>query len=227
MLLANQKTKEDPRITRTRALLIAALAELMSEKSFEAITVSEIAQRATLNRVTFYAHFQDKYDLLEAATRQMIRQQIDTVLLQRDPFSEEKLGRLLRLVCTFLTEFVSRCPPPHGQLEPLIEKQIKSELYKVIFEWLQLVPDRTGDGSTTLEQAATVSAWAMYGAAVQWSQKAHRESVDEFIQQVLPLIMSSLKPLTSLKSIQPGAKKSASGSGAYALLRQFQMSYYN
>ena len=227
MLLANQRTKEDPRITRTRALLITALGELMREKNFEAITVSEIAQRATLNRVTFYAHFQDKYDLLEAATRDMIRQQIDAALSQRNPFSEAKLGSLLRMVCSFLTEFVGHCPPPHRQLEPLIEKQIKSEIYEVILGWLINTPSNDKNDKAALEQTATVTTWSMYGAAVQWSQKANRESVDEFIKQVLPLILSNLTTLTNEKTKPNRVKRTAGGSCAYELLRQSQLSYFN
>ena len=227
MLTAKQKTKVDPRVTRTHSLLIGALGELMQEKSFEAITVSEIAERATLNRVTFYAHFQDKYELLEAATREMIRKQVDTALPQRNPFAEDKVAALLRLVCTFLTDFVGHCPPPHGQLDPLIEKQIKSELYDVFLGWLRSAPARAYNGSSTPEQAATVSAWALYGAAVQWSQKSKREPVEDLIHQVLPLIMSNLQPLATRPSSAAKTKSAAGGSGAYSLLRQFQLSYYN
>jgi AcrR family transcriptional regulator len=227
VLTAKQRTKIDPRITRTRALLINALGELMREKSFEAITVSEVAERATLNRVTFYAHFQDKFELLEEATREMIRKQVDTALPVRTPFSEDKVAALLRLVCTFLADFVGHCPPPHGQLEPLIEKQIKSELYDVFLGWLKSPPVRAYNGAAAPEQAATVSAWALYGAAVQWSQKSKREPVDELVRQVLPLIMSNLQPLAVRHSAAAKTKTASGGSGAYSLLRQFQLSYYN
>lgn len=225
MLLAKQKMKEDPRITRTRALLINALGELMQEKSFESITVSEVTRRATVNRVTFYAHFQDKFELLEALTRQLTRHKIDADLPQRNPFSEEKLARLLSVVCSFLTDFVGHCPPPHGQLEPLIEKQIKSELYEILLGWLRSAPIRTSDGKSTPEQTATVSAWAMYGAAVEWSQKPEREPVDDFTRQVLPLIMSNLQVLRKASSKQVRTRQTAGGSGAFALLRQLQLSF--
>lgn len=227
MLTAKQKTKIDPRIARTHSLLINALGELLMEKGFEAITVSEIAERATLNRVTFYAHFQDKYELLEAATREMIQKQVDNALPLRSPFSEDKVAALLRLVCTFLTDFVGHCPPPHGQLEPLIEKQIKSEIYEVFLGWLKSAPSRPQNGSSTPEQAATVSAWALYGAVVQWSQKAKRESVEELVHQVLPLIMSNLQQLAARPIASVRIKSASGGSSTYSLLRQFQLSYYN
>ncbi len=62
--------ESDPRVKRTRKLLQAALIELLAEKSFEAITVHDIAERSTINRATFYAHFVDKYALLATWIRE-------------------------------------------------------------------------------------------------------------------------------------------------------------
>lgn len=43
-----------------------------------------------------------------------------------------------------------------------------------------------------------VTSWAIYGAAVQWSQKQRPKSAREFVQQVLPLILASLQPSAKL-----------------------------
>lgn len=48
-----------------RKLLREALIELIEERSFEAITVGEIAERAMMSRAAFYRYYQDKYDLVE------------------------------------------------------------------------------------------------------------------------------------------------------------------
>ncbi|GCE07104.1 TetR/AcrR family transcriptional regulator [Dictyobacter aurantiacus] len=53
------------RAQRTHKLLREALVELLSEQHFESITVGELAQRAMINRATFYRHYLDKYDLVE------------------------------------------------------------------------------------------------------------------------------------------------------------------
>ena len=58
--------KKDLRVRRTRALIGKALVELMREKSYNDITIKEIAERALVNRNTFYRHFRDKDDLLKA-----------------------------------------------------------------------------------------------------------------------------------------------------------------
>ena len=54
----------DRRIQRTRNLLLDALLSLILEKDFDLITVQDVIDRANVGRSTFYAHFQDKEDLL-------------------------------------------------------------------------------------------------------------------------------------------------------------------
>ena len=58
--------KEDLRVKKTKLSLYNGLIELMGEKPFEAIKVSDICTKAMINRSTFYDHFNDKYELFEA-----------------------------------------------------------------------------------------------------------------------------------------------------------------
>ena len=56
----------DRRVQKTRKLLQDALIELVAEKGYEAITIQELLDRANVGRSTFYAHFQDKDQLLHS-----------------------------------------------------------------------------------------------------------------------------------------------------------------
>lgn len=56
--------KIDMRIRKNRVLLSNALLELMKDKTFEEIKVTDICEKAMVNRSTFYAHYDDKYELL-------------------------------------------------------------------------------------------------------------------------------------------------------------------
>ena len=161
-VLEREEKKLDPRIKRTRQLLRRALIELMAEKSFQAITVQDIAERATVNRVTFYAHYKDKHALLEHTIREMIKQQLYGQIPEDAPFSRENLGRLIVAICEFLGEIDHRCPPPHGQLETLMEKQVKAELYETLHRWLAAIPPGKAKGQATVEQTAMVTSWAIY-----------------------------------------------------------------
>jgi AcrR family transcriptional regulator len=187
--------KVDPRIRRTRQLLQQALTELSVEKSFQQITVQDIADRATVNRVTFYAHFEDKYALLEYTMRAMFQQHLRSRLPEGSPLSPESLAALIELVGEMISGIAAHCPPPHGQLETLMEKQIKAGVYEVLHAWLAEMPAGNAQPHPTPEQAATIASWAIYGAAVQWSQNNQHETAKEFAQQVLPLIFASLRPM--------------------------------
>jgi AcrR family transcriptional regulator len=55
--------KQDRRRQRTRHLLSAAFIQLLKEKGYSAITVSDIIERADIGRSTFYSHYRDKDDL--------------------------------------------------------------------------------------------------------------------------------------------------------------------
>ena len=48
----------------TKNALASAMKDLILEKPFEKITVSDICDRCGMNRKSFYYHFQDKYDLV-------------------------------------------------------------------------------------------------------------------------------------------------------------------
>lgn len=51
--------------TLTEQAFAKALKEIMQEKSFDKVTVTELVQRLNVNRQTFYYHYNDLYDLLE------------------------------------------------------------------------------------------------------------------------------------------------------------------
>jgi len=179
---------KDPRVRRTRQALQQALEALMAEKSFAAITVHDIAERAGVNRVTFYAHFRDKYDLLEDAIRATFRGRLQARLPPDAPFSPDNLALLIQIVCDFLGEMSGHCPPPHAQYEPLMEKQVKAELVEMLQAWLSDRPARAAP-----DLAAKVASWAIYGAAVQWTEQDKRVSWKRFIHQVQPMILASLQ----------------------------------
>jgi AcrR family transcriptional regulator len=56
----------DRRVQKTRKLLQDALIELVAEQSYESVSIREILEKANVGRSTFYAHFQDKDQLLHS-----------------------------------------------------------------------------------------------------------------------------------------------------------------
>jgi len=56
--------KQDRRSQRTQQALMEALVALLAVKNFDEISINDIVDRANVGRSTFYAHYQDKDDLL-------------------------------------------------------------------------------------------------------------------------------------------------------------------
>lgn len=64
--------RPDRRIERTKAALREALVMLMTEKGYEAVTVQDIIDRANVGRATFYAHYDGKEALHDAALDRLV-----------------------------------------------------------------------------------------------------------------------------------------------------------
>ncbi len=188
MLPIKMEEKLDPRVKRTRELLEKAFMEVINEKGFQTITVQDITERAGVNRATFYAHFADKFALLDHSIRQQFIQEIDKRMLNACHFTMDNLRNLIIAVCEFIRNANSKCKPAQSQFETLVEAQVKEVLYDLLLKWLEQA--RT---STEPEIAATATSWAIYGLALQWSHTKKPEAVEKFADEVLPLIASNLQ----------------------------------
>jgi AcrR family transcriptional regulator len=186
----------DPRVIRTRQLLQTALGELLAQKDFRDITVQDIADRATLNRATFYAHFADKYALMEYSVRETFKQALAARLPTEANLSSANLYKVIVIVCEYLRQFFDHCAPSptRAQLRSVTESQVKAQLYDVLLNWLLLDESNgRGDGDTVApEQAATVTSWAIYGAAQRWVEGDRALAAEDYARQVLPLILAPL-----------------------------------
>ncbi|HBY93584.1 MAG: TetR/AcrR family transcriptional regulator [Ardenticatenaceae bacterium] len=187
MLSRPPNKKEDPRVTRTRNLILNAFAELLPQQGFHALTVQNIAEKAGVNRATFYAHFPDKYALLDSRVQQKFRQEIEKRTLNACHYSEGNLRALIATVCEFVARMNAHCKNAENQFESLIETQIRQQVQELLEFWLEQIGSEI-DSHT----AATAASWALYGLALQWSREKNRLLAEEYADQVLPLVASNL-----------------------------------
>lgn len=66
--------KIDRRVQKSQDAIKNAFIELMSEKSFDHITIQDISDRANVGRRTIYDHYMDKFDLLEKLIEEHINE---------------------------------------------------------------------------------------------------------------------------------------------------------
>ena len=78
-LSATKKKKEDRRSAYSKKMIREALYQLMQEKPLNKITVKEICEVADVNRSTFYAYYQDIYDLHEKILKEFFVKQREVI----------------------------------------------------------------------------------------------------------------------------------------------------
>ena len=79
----------DRRAQKTRKAIRDALAELMTEKELDKVTVTDITAIADINRGTFYKHYLDIYDLYDK-TEQEILVEIGMLVLRLEELPPDK-----------------------------------------------------------------------------------------------------------------------------------------
>ena len=171
----------DPRILRSRRMLMQALVRLLTQKEFEDISIQEITDEATLNRATFYLHYPDKNALLQAMTAARFRD-----LIARRGLSFTDCDGALRAialgVCDYLAE-TTGCPtqlakmPIEGSIIPVVESM-----------FLEGAAQHEMAESADSALIATTAAWAVFGAARRWFQTPDRISAEEMAAKIETLV---------------------------------------
>lgn len=91
--------KNDLRVIKTKRLLHGTLLNLLKGNSFEMIKVSDICNEAMINRSTFYAHYNDKYELLVDVIN-TLKQKLIEVLNdnENEIYSKEYFMELIKIL---------------------------------------------------------------------------------------------------------------------------------
>jgi len=182
----------DPRVKRTRKLLADAFVALLFEKGFHTLSVQDVAERATVNRATFYAHFVDKYDLLDHVTSEWFREALTSKVAPTAPFTLGNLQVLIVTLLETLAQFHDQCHHGGRDLDRLIESKAQQELAAFLAEWLAPLPPSEVEQWLSRETAATVMSWAIFGAGVEWSRGAKTRTADEMAREVVALLTGGL-----------------------------------
>jgi len=189
-MLSNPKeeAKLDPRVKRTRSLILRSFEGLLAEKGFESISVQDVTDKAEINRATFYAHFADKYALLDYSISQMFMQEIEKRTLNACHYTPDNLRNLILAVCEFLSNVHSECAQPHQQFESLTEGTIKKIIFDLLSHWLEQTNPKI-----SADIPATVATWAIYGLASLYSHNKKRPALEKFVDEAFPLVAVNLE----------------------------------
>ncbi|MED4054553.1 TetR-like C-terminal domain-containing protein [Niallia taxi] len=167
------KNQTDPRIVRTRHLIKEAFVDLLKEMDIEKMTVSKIAARATISRVTFYLHYRDIPDMLEKMADDMI-EDIQQILYARTEkqYSSNADWLVLTSLLEHFAEHSSFYKETLGSRKtPIFMERLSNELTKMITERIKEKGNaKIGNGDEEIQ--TDIAMWygssALIGTIVAW-----------------------------------------------------------
>lgn len=197
-----KKVSIDRRAIRTKKMIKSALTELIDEKGFNNISVTDLTQRMDVNRGTFYLHYVDKYDLLEKIENEIIQEieeetkHLDSVNMMNIDASNEPLPFMVKLFEYFRKNsvIIKSILGPKG--DPTFERKIKRFIEINLFEKQKSRNFNIDEGVISEEYFIQYILSADLGVIQYWLEKNMKESPDE-----MALILARMSLLGSLRAV--------------------------
>jgi AcrR family transcriptional regulator len=188
-MLDSECERLDPRIRRTRQLLRDALRRLLEQKEFDKITIQDITEAATLNRATFYAHYPDKFRLLEELIRASFLQLLAQRNVSFDGTCSSAFKAIILAVSDYLAEVQKSLSSKQHQFEPFVEATVIDQIRLLLLEGFRKHPV---ERHIPEEMIAATASWTVYGAAKHWVNTPDRMPVEQFVLVAVDLVQSVL-----------------------------------
>lgn len=184
----------DRRISKSKRAMRNALIQLIEEKDFNKITVTDIVERADLNRGTFYSHYTTQTDILSELTEDVMS---DLIQAYRMPYKEQRIFVVNELTASMVKIFehvekfqsfyalmlrTDRLPSFQTQIFQVLKDLAIHDLTKTKSE-----PDQLNQ-----ELQASFFANAIIGMISEWAEKDFTYSADYMAEQLL-LILQSMR----------------------------------
>lgn len=196
--------KLDPRVVRTRQMLRDALVSLIAEKGFDALTVQDIADRATLNRATFYLHYQDKHELLVKS----LHDAIDELIADIGTLNED--GQLVfegpQRPIKRVFEHVAQHAPFYRVMMgaegvPSFIAGVRDYIAEITRQWLTMLQPAPEKSLVPLDIVANSLSWSLLGVLLWWLEHDMPHPPEFMAEQFRLLMTSDLRQVLGLKPV--------------------------
>ena len=176
--MAEKRT--DRRTLKTRKALCDALAELLATKELHKVTVQEIADKADVNRVTFYKHYLDVYDLYDKIEQDVLVE-LGLLVLRLEELPPEKFF-------SHLIEYVDENRPVFRMIfSPNSTGQLREKFAKCmegLYRQLEAEKQNSDPNGDKLRFQTCYRAQGCIAVMAQWVQGGFTEPKD-FIAKII------------------------------------------
>ncbi len=173
---------KDARFASTEVKIRKAFFELLEELGFDKLNIKLLVERASINRTTFYLHYDDKFDMLNRIENELF-DEIPKIIGISNPstFKFPPNPSSIRLVAAYVEKnkeifaLITR-----DSVDPFfVDKQVS----RLISAFGKMATSNLSDVSS--EYMLNVVASAISGFYKTWISRGFKESADEFANQVL------------------------------------------
>lgn len=174
--------------TITKKALAASLKHLSQTKPLNKITVSDIAQDCGINRMTFYYHFKDIYDLIEW----IFYEEADKAINGNKTYKTWQEGYL-----SIFLEVKENKNFVMNVYNSISREHIENYLYKLTFKLLEDVVEEQAAGMSVKKEdkyfIANFYKYAFVGLMLEWIKDDMKQDPKDIIDKLSFIIQGSVK----------------------------------
>ncbi len=188
--MSNKRT--DPRFLRTEALLKNALMDEVARKGFGSVRIDGLCAMAGVNRATFYLHYRDKFELLEACLLSFFEKVEGSVAGAPTTDVETILPGLIRVAVESFAErreFILRVleDGKFPECHALFSRRMRYEVGRLI---AQLEREGRVPSSSRREHQVMFLSAAVFGSVLQWIKSGTPSELDRFCRDMASYAMA-------------------------------------
>lgn len=184
------RLQEDPRVLRTKKLIIDSFISLMKEKAFHSISIKDITEQATINRATFYRHFSDKHLLLENVVQEIMMKQAFEKVRQQQQLNEQSMQMIIDSFCDFVEELQQTFGRNYDTVIHLAENTFKHELIDL---FLHFFPTENEKDKIKVRYIAIMLVTSIYSASCAWISEGKNMSREAFSETIIGFLMGAIR----------------------------------
>ena len=167
----------------TKRALEASLKNLLLQKPLSKITISDITEDCGINRMTFYYHFKDIYDLVEWSCQE----DAGRALAGNKTYETWQQGFL-----QLFKAVQDNKPFIMNVYHSVSREQVENYLYRVTYDLLEGVVEEQAQGMSVRDEdkafIATVYKYAFVGLTLEWVRTGMKDDPAALIERVSTLI---------------------------------------
>jgi len=150
----------------------------------------DIAEAATVNRATFYDHYNDKFALFEAMIAGGFHSLLDQRKIEFDQGCLAALRAIVQATCDYLVqthEGHDSCGR-NSAFQPIMDAAITRAIQRTLLEGTA----KKRASALSPEIVAGAASWAIYGAAREWFNTPSRAPVEQAVPAIADLVAPML-----------------------------------